>query len=111
NHPWNERRIASGLRPVNSLWLWGGGVLPDHVGTAHAAVASPEEELQALVAASGARLVEPPQGFDPATAPSLVDLGGLRDLRAFTDDWLAPALAALAGGRLAALELDLEDGI
>lgn len=110
NHPWNAQRAASGLRPVNSLWLWGGGVLPDHVGTGHGTVASHEEELQALVAASGARVVAPLQGFDSAAVPSLVDLRTLRDLRAFADDWLAPALTALGQGRLRTLVLDLEDG-
>jgi hypothetical protein len=27
-HPVNERRAAQGLPVINSLWLWGGGVLP-----------------------------------------------------------------------------------
>ena len=110
NHPWNERRAAGGLTPVNSLWLWGGGVLPDHVGTGHGAVATAEEELQALVAASGAQAVAPLQAFDPVAVPSLVDLRTLRDLRAFADDWLAPALSGLSEGRLKSLLLDLEDG-
>ena len=43
-------------------------------------------------------------------APSLVDLRALRDLQAFADDWLVPALAALSAGRLKSLQLDLGDG-
>ena len=64
----------------------------------------------ALVAASGAQAVAPLQAFDPVAVPSLVDLRTLRDLRAFADDWLAPALSGLSEGRLKSLLLDLEDG-
>ena len=31
NHPHNAARAAAGKPPINSLWFWGGGVLPDHV--------------------------------------------------------------------------------
>lgn len=110
NHPWNPRRAAAGLKPVNSLWLWGGGVLPERIDTRHRAVASAEEELQALTAASGAQTVPLPEAFSAGDMPSLVDLRALRDLRAFADDWLEPATAALGEGRLDSLVLDLEDG-
>ena len=30
-HEVNERRVAEGLQPVNSLWLWGGGRAPEKV--------------------------------------------------------------------------------
>ena len=33
NHPLNAQRVAAGLAPVNSLWFWGAGALPDHVRT------------------------------------------------------------------------------
>ena len=29
DHPVNKQRVQEGLQPVNSLWLWGGGELPD----------------------------------------------------------------------------------
>jgi hypothetical protein len=31
NHPVNATRVARGLPPVNSVWLWGAGALPDWV--------------------------------------------------------------------------------
>jgi hypothetical protein len=31
NHPVNAARVARGLPPVNSVWLWGTGALPDWV--------------------------------------------------------------------------------
>lgn len=33
SHPVNEAREARGEAPVNSIWPWGGGVLPDHLQT------------------------------------------------------------------------------
>lgn len=30
-HEVNEARVADGLQPVNSLWLWGGGIAPQKV--------------------------------------------------------------------------------
>lgn len=30
-HPVNERRVAAGKVPVNSLWLWGGGAAPEKI--------------------------------------------------------------------------------
>lgn len=110
NHPWNAARVERGLAPVNSVWFWGAGVLPDHVRSAHSAVATGEEELRALAIASGARVMAPAAAFDPASGATLVDLRALRDLRLFADAWLRPALSAVAGGGLDALALDLGDG-
>lgn len=30
-HEVNERRVSEGMQPVNSLWLWGGGMVPEIV--------------------------------------------------------------------------------
>lgn len=27
-HPLNQQRVAAGMRPINSLWIWGGGTAP-----------------------------------------------------------------------------------
>ena len=47
-HPRNAERIAAGLPPVNSLWFWGGGVLPDAVTARSGRVVSQDPELLAL---------------------------------------------------------------
>lgn len=107
NHPWNARRVERGLAPVNSLWFWGGGILPDHVRTPYARVAGDEEVLRSLAVAAGADAAGTGGGFRPVEGDTLVDLRPLRDLRRFVQDWLAPALA---DDGLDALELDLEDG-
>ncbi len=31
DHDVNQRRVAAGKQPVNSLWLWGGGMAPERV--------------------------------------------------------------------------------
>lgn len=110
NHPLNAERAGRGLAPVNSLWFWGGGVLPDTVETQHLAVATEEEELHALGSAAGVGVTGLPAAFDPQSPATLVDLRALRDLRLFAESWLAPAVAAIGGGRIASLMLDLQDG-
>ncbi len=98
NHPRNSERIAAGLPPVNSLWFWGGGVLPDAVVSAFGTVVSDDPELRAL-----AQLV-------PANDRGNV----LRDLRR-ERDWRAVAAevaAALAmpGASRGLTILDFADG-
>lgn len=109
NHPWNAQRMAAGRRPVNSLWFWGGGELPDQVRSPHARAHSGDDLGAALAAAAGIGAPLPPR-FDADAGDGLFDLSALRDLQALERDWLQPALAALAGGRLASLVLDTEDG-
>ncbi|MFC7300167.1 phosphoglycerate mutase [Cognatiluteimonas weifangensis] len=109
-HPWNERRVAAGKPPVNSLWFWGGGQLPDHVSSPHAAVQADDTLLRALAAQAGLALAPYAPRFRlPATA-ALCDLRELRDPDALCADWLAPALDALRRGELARLQLDFADG-
>ena len=47
DHPVNQERESRGLRPVNSLWLYG-GASPSRLGTAGAAAAEPFRVLRAL---------------------------------------------------------------
>lgn len=63
-HPWNGQRIAQGKLPVNSLWFWGGGVLPDAVQAAHGTVYSNEETIRALARASQPSLPPRPDSSD-----------------------------------------------
>jgi hypothetical protein len=48
DHPLNVARVRRGLPPVNSLWMWGGGVLPKHVSSQFDAVYSDDEVVVAL---------------------------------------------------------------
>jgi len=109
NHPWNARRVDAGRRPVNSLWFWGGGTLPDQVRSPHARFGSDDDLGAALAAAAGIGTALA-QRFDAGQADVLFDLTAQRDLPALERDWLQPALAALAGGGIDALTLDTADG-
>jgi len=104
-HPLNAARVAAGKPPVNSLWFWGGSVLPDHVTTRHAQVHSDEVTLRALAKAAGV------DGSSPSPQAGLIDVRAERDLGVFISEWLQPALDALRTGDLAAVHLDCEDGV
>jgi hypothetical protein len=114
NHPWNARRAAEGKPPVNSLWLWGGGALPDHVATKLDHVASGDALLQGLSDRAGVAAGPMPPGFHPPAGNALLDLRdsyGAGDIAALRTRWLQPAVQALRGRELRTLSLDFADGI
>jgi hypothetical protein len=106
-HPMNAARTSAGKPPVNSLWFWGGGVLPDHVTTSHGSVRSNEVTLRALAKSAAADGGDLPARF---AGTGLVDLRGLRDMRALGEEWLQPAFDAVKSGALSSVHLDCEDG-
>ena len=115
NHPRNAARIASGRPPVNSLWFWGAGIVPDHVTTRAGAVASRDILLRALGTAAGARVGDVPEAFvvpgaDAPEGGTLFDLRDRRDPARLERDWLAPAVDAIGDGAIGRLVADLEDG-
>ncbi|HZX77687.1 phosphoglycerate mutase [Lysobacter sp.] len=112
NHPLNAQRAAAGLAPVNSLWFWGAGALPDRVQSRHARIASDDETLTALAALAGAQVQARPASWDGelTRGDALIDLRDARDLAALENDWFAPLLEALAQGALARLRFDFDDG-
>lgn len=112
NHPWNARRQADGLVPVNALWPWGGGRLPDHVRS-DVQVCFSDDDLPCALAtlAGGKAAALPPEfSFEACERTALFDLRRTRDLAALQRDWLLPALDALARGALDSIELDAADG-
>ena len=110
NHPWNARRIAAGKRPVNSLWFWGGGVLPDAVRSTHARVHGGDELACALAHAAGTAVPLPRQ-FEAGEGSALFDLTAMRDIATLEHAWLRPAMAALHAGSIGMLALDTADGV
>ncbi|KAG1322350.1 hypothetical protein G6F63_013417 [Rhizopus arrhizus] len=89
NHSWNQQRVAQGQQPINSLWFWGGGVMPVSVSTAHAQVRSRDALLQGLALAAGVA-VDGEQAVD-----ALVDLRQLRSSQQLGNEAIRPLLAAL----------------
>lgn len=104
-HPVNEQRARRGLPPANSLWFWGGGVLPDAVEGPAGHVSTADPELAAYAVAAGATVDDRVD----VTRPGLVDLRAERRW-SVVDDLLALAIAAMGQGAFAALELDFADG-
>lgn len=112
NHPRNAERVRAGKLPVNSLWFWGGGVLPDQVAMGAGRVYSREATLAALAARAGRPAQPLPTGHAAAAGEgeALLDLRSVHDAGALIQDWLLPMVEALHGGRLAGLRLDFADG-
>ena len=110
NHPVNARRLEQGLPAANSLWFWGGGVLPDQVVVEGARVFTREVGLGALARQAGREPLERPERWHAELDDALVDLRELRDLDALVAHWVEPAAAAVRAGKLAHIELDFADG-
>jgi hypothetical protein len=112
NHPWNARRAEAGKPPVNSLWFWGGGALPDRVATRFTGVASDDALLRGLGTRAGCVVQALPTGFAvPAAGDALLDAGAAADVEPLFAQWVVPALQALRRGALEALTLDFADGV
>jgi hypothetical protein len=111
NHPLNVQRSAEGKPPVNSLWFWGWGVLPDQVQLIRAAAYSDDEVVAGLCHA-GRTVVQPLKALlDVASVPdALVDLRRLNDVAQLQAPWLPWALQQLDAGAAASLEFDFADG-
>ena len=111
NHPLNQQRAAAGLAPVNSLWFWGAGRLPDRVQCRYGRVASDDETLTSLAPLSGADVAAAlPASWSMHDGDALFDLRHARDMIVLERDWFAPMLAALADKRLERVDFDFADG-
>ena len=110
NHPHNQRRIAAGLTPVNSLWFWGAGRMPDHVRSGFSEILGDDDALQAFGNAAGVGSSALPPRWSPGEGDRLVDLRHMRDLAALDRDWLLPLLADLQHGKRSAAILEFADG-
>jgi len=127
-HPVNARRIQRGLPPVNSLWLWGAGVLPQWVKSEFSRVFSDDETVAALAGRAGvphrplpterlatqvlndAGTTRAGTNAGAGTAGVLVDLAQRRDLVRDHSAWFAEIDAALRRRDIAALSLAFESG-
>lgn len=83
-HPVNAERRARGLPPVNSLWLWGGGALPQRVTTNLTGVIG--EDLLLLALARRADISVQPRNEASVTS---VPAGWLVDLQDQSVDAIA----------------------
>ena len=124
-HPANALRENAGRLPINSLWLWGAGVLPPHMGKNFTAVWSSNPLALGLGRAAGVPVQAVPH--DAATllasrtpgSHHLVVLDELLGpvqyqdgeayraaLLALEERWFAPLQKALASGKLKQLRIE-----
>ena len=110
NHPLNLRRAQRGQLPVNSIWFWGAGQLPEWVRTPFARVFS--DDAVTLALAKLARVAAAPAQagdvFHNAANDTLLDLTTVR--ATLEDEWLAPIATSLRDGTFADLQLRFESG-
>ena len=103
NHPLNAGRIQKGLLPVNSLYFWGGGLLPDQVKFHADKVISNDVGIQSLMLHAG-------NGDAESSGAVLNDCRHIRDWALFERDHLLPALVDLKNKKHASIVLDFADG-
>lgn len=109
-HPVNEARSAAGKLPVNSLWLWGGGVRQPVVASRYTRVWGDAAMLAGTAAARSL----------PPAADTLLDGMSGRELlvldvaemgwQILEQQWFAPLEQALKRGRLARLDFHIAHG-
>lgn len=122
----NALRARAGQPKITALWLWGGGAVaasePLHAGAAVATVRlmGGDAFLFALARLGAKRPLQPaPAGFedlgddDTETCVELAPMSGAanEDLQSVENDWLEPARAALAQGRLEMLQVVANDRV
>ena len=106
NHPHNAVRAAAGKVPVNALWFWGGGILPDSIAGGAPTLYS-DDPLVHGIARVGRLQAMPLDAFANADAEALVDLRGARDPRTLLERWLPPVIDAVPNREVT---LDFADG-
>lgn len=126
-HPVNEARAGRGAKPVNSVWLWGGGeaghAMPQPAYTDvwaqgwPGALAAGAQAAPSPASASATAVLDAAPGrglllIDDLSAPALAGdwSSWLEAFHALEASWLAPLLAGLRDGKLGSLMLVLSDG-
>ena len=109
NHPRNAERASAGLVPVNSLWFWGGGLLPDNATSDSTIVFSDDPVLNGLagIGTFNAMPLADSTGFESTTDHTLIDLRAIRDPRVLIERWLQPAQRLAERGHVT---FDFADG-
>jgi len=122
-HPVNSAREQRGEPAINSLWFWGGGVLPATVRTRADRVATDHPLGMGLAQQAGITKVDVPEDVDELLAQTddglsllvndLLDgptrYGDVENwvaaLQQLEQHWFAPLLAAISKGEVSLLEI------
>ncbi|AXK71817.1 phosphoglycerate mutase [Lysobacter sp. TY2-98] len=109
HHPINADRLNRGLAPINSIWFWGAGRLPDHVRTSYGSIHSQDPTVRAFAQLAGVT-VAPLEMWSLPDGDAAFDLRPARNFAALCQAWIEPALAAVAAKRIGTLRLMWADG-
>ncbi|GAB2519661.1 phosphoglycerate mutase [Lysobacter humi (ex Lee et al. 2017)] len=109
NHPLNAQRAAQGLPPVNSVWFWGAGRLPDRVQAAFDLLLTDDPVAHAFARLTPARAAPRGDAWSTPDAGTVVDLRALRRLDQLVSKWIEPARVDLAARRIQTLRLAWPD--
>lgn len=108
NHPVNRQRVARGQIPVNALWFWGAGLLPEWVKSSVMAVHSGDATVRALARRAGVAihtLTEAPTGDGEV----FIDLAAMHDMETVAT-WVERAEVALMTKHITTLQLAFDSG-
>lgn len=124
-HSVNDAREQRGLKPVNSVWLWGGASIPAQTTQTGSTVLFTAHDKPGLFAAAATETTsvaslqdifvsQTTNGLlilDDLIAPALAGEWAewLAHFHALEDTWFTPLLAALQSGKLGKLSLSLSD--
>ena len=109
-HPVNAERASRGLVPINSVWFWGAGRLPDHVACLTDAVSTDDEVVAAFATLAQVPVTPVPSHWPgPHQAHPAFDLRHARRLDLLCSRWLSPAVADMRRGRVE-LTFAFDDG-
>ena len=103
-HPVNSARESQGLLAVNSIWLSGGGRLPEPIAKSKYSFFSSSPFIQGLAALTQAKHDQVPANFD-ALMPNQQTLLWLTQHQSLNQNWFEPILKALKFGKIKRLSL------
>lgn len=111
NHPANQQRARRGLPPVNAVWCWGGGVLPQSLHGIDAWMLASRDPSVRILARGIDRLDELPAQWTPPSRDTVFDLHRIVKPQQIIDAWLMQALSSLERGEVRQVLLDFADGL
>ena len=104
-HPVNQQREARGDLPVNSLWLSGGGVLPQQIKTGYQTIWANDTLVKGLAISANLPCMPLPHSVEQLLHNSHGET--LLVLETLAQDWAATLTCALRKGRIKTLSINL----
>ncbi|NNF39854.1 MAG: hypothetical protein HKN64_00655 [Woeseiaceae bacterium] len=115
DHDVNQRRLAAGRKPVNSLWFWGGGMAPARQSRAQPPLFADDPLLLGYWDSANAIAERWPGSMadcvDAAKAGFVAVAPASRNEPAFLEECLQALRAALADRRIHTLTILFRDGV